>query len=89
MSLKADRALSKLNFHFHSKSKTNLVIFRKYNLYLQYYKIDLSFSIKLQNINLNVYEKYLYKTKRKAERLNISERKARDENVLAKRADFS
>ena len=49
---KADKALSKLNFLFHLKSKTNLVTLRKCYSHLQYYKIDLSFSIKLQEINL-------------------------------------
>ena len=55
---KADRALSKLNFHFYLKSKTNLLTLRKCNSHLQYYKIDSSFSIKLQKINLNVCEEY-------------------------------
>ena len=54
--LKVDKALSKLNFLFHLKSKTKLVTLRKCNLHLQYYKIDLSFNIKLQEINLNVCE---------------------------------
>ena len=40
------------------------------------YKIDLSFSTKLQEINLNLCEKY--KTKREA----------RDDNVPVKQADF-
>ena len=65
MFLKADRALSKLNFLFHFKSKTNLVTLRKFHSDLQYYKIDLGFSIKLQEINLNVCEEY--KTKREAQ----------------------
>ena len=60
--LKADRALNKLNFLFHLKSKTNLITLRKCDSNLQYYKIDLSFSIILQEINLNVCE--VYKTKR-------------------------
>ena len=47
-SFKADRVLNKLDFLFNSKSKTNLVTLWKCNLYLEYYKIDLSFSIKLQ-----------------------------------------
>ena len=51
---------------------------RKCNVHLQYYKIDLSFSIKLQQINLYVCEEY--KTKREAQRSNISERKARRTN---------
>ena len=46
----------KLNFLFHLKSKTNLVTSRKCNLHN--YKIDLSFRIKLQEINLNVCEEY-------------------------------
>ena len=45
--LKSERALSKLSFFFHSKSIKGLVIFRKFNSHLQYYEIDLSFSIKL------------------------------------------
>ena len=31
---------------------------RKCNLHLQYYKIDLSYSIKLQEINLNICQEY-------------------------------
>ena len=62
--LKADIALSKLNFFFHSKSKINLITLRKSNSHLQYHKIDLSFSIKLQEINLNLCEEY--KTEREA-----------------------
>ena len=58
MFLKADRALSKLNFLSHLESKTNLVTFRKCNSHLKYYKIDLSFSIKLQEINLYTCEEY-------------------------------
>ena len=46
-----------MNFFFHLKSKTNLETLRKCNSHLQYYKIDLSFSIKLQEINYNVCEK--------------------------------
>ena len=57
MFLKADRTLSKLNFLFYLESK-NLITFRKCNPHLQYYKIDLSFSTKLQEINLNVCEEY-------------------------------
>ena len=57
--LKADRDLSKLNFLFHLKSKTNLVILRKCNSHLQYYKIGLIFSIKSQEINLNVCKEFL------------------------------
>ena len=44
--LKTDRALSKLNFLFHLKSKINLLTLRICNSYLQYYKIDLSSSNK-------------------------------------------
>ena len=54
--LKADKALSKLNFPFHSKSIPNFLTLRKCNSHLQYYKIDLNFSIKLQESNLNVYK---------------------------------
>ena len=43
MFLKADKALSKLNFLFQLKSKTNLVTLRKCDSHLQYYKIDLVF----------------------------------------------
>ena len=45
-------SLSKLNFLFHLNHKKNLVILRKCNSHLQYYKIDLSFSSKLQEKNL-------------------------------------
>ena len=72
VSLKADRALSKLNFLFHLKSKTNLLTLRKCNSHLQYYKIDLSFSIKLREVNVDVYEEH--KTEREARRSYISER---------------
>ena len=68
--LKADKALSKFNFFFHLKSKTNLVTLRKCNSHLQYYKIDLSFSIKLQEINLYVCEEY--KTEREKKTSIIS-----------------
>ena len=61
-------SLSRFNFLFHLKSKTNLVILRICDSYLQYYKIDLCFSIKLQKINLYVCEEY--KTERKARRSN-------------------
>ena len=44
--LKADKALSKLNFLFHLKSKINLVTLRICNSHLQFYKIDLSFIIR-------------------------------------------
>ena len=50
--LKTNRALSKFNFLFHLKLITNLVTLNKWNSHLQYYKIDFSFSIKLQEINL-------------------------------------
>ena len=56
--LKADKALSKLNFLFDLKSKPSLVTLRKFNSHLQYYKIDLSFSVRLQEINLNACEEY-------------------------------
>ena len=46
-----------MNFLFHLKSK-NLVTLWKFNSHLQYYKIDLSFSIKLQQINLYLCEEY-------------------------------
>ena len=49
---------------------------RKLNSHLQYNKIDLSFSIKLQELNLNVCEKYRI------------EREARKEDMPEKRADF-
>ena len=64
--LKADKALSKLNFLFNLKSKRNSAIWRKFNSHLQYYKIDLSYSNKLQKIILNVCEEY--KTEREAGR---------------------
>ena len=48
--LKADKALSDLNFLFHSKSKTNLITLIKLRSHLQYYKIDSSISMKLQEI---------------------------------------
>ena len=41
-----------------------LDVLGKYNSHLQYYKIDLSFSIKLQEINLYLCEEY--KTEREA-----------------------
>ena len=46
-----DRALSKLNFFFHLKSKKTLVTLKISNSHLKYYQIYLSFSIKLQEIN--------------------------------------
>ena len=51
--LKADRALSKLSFLLHLELKINLVTSRKYTSHLHCYEIDLSFSIKLQEINLH------------------------------------
>ena len=57
------------------------------NLHLQYYKSDLSFSIKLQEkINLYVCEEY--KTEREARDPDRTEREAPNENVPAKQADF-
>ena len=55
--LKANRAFSRLNFLFHLKSK-DLVTLWKCNSHLPYYKIDLSFNIKLQEINLYACEEY-------------------------------
>ena len=54
MFLKTDKALNRLNFLFNLKPKTNLVTLKKRNSHLQYYKIDLSFSINLQKIKLYV-----------------------------------
>ena len=71
MFLKADRALSKLNFLFHLKSNTNLVTLRKCNSHIQYYKSGLSFSIKLQEIKL--YQCEEYKIEREAQGPNITE----------------
>ena len=68
MTSNAEATSSKLNFLFHLKSKTNLVFLWKCNSHLQYYKIDLSFSIKLQEINLYVCEEY--KTEREARQSN-------------------
>ena len=67
--LNADRTLSKLNFLFYLKSKTNLITLGKCNLHPQYYKIDLSFSIKLEEIKLNVCDEY--KTEREVRRTNL------------------
>ena len=61
---------SKLNFLLHFKSKTKSVTSKKCNSHLQYYNIDLNFSIKLQEINLNVCEEY--KTEREARRSNCT-----------------
>ena len=55
-------------------------------IHLQYYKIVLKFSIKLQEINLNVCKEH--QTERKARRSNCAFKFARDENMPAKRADF-
>ena len=44
---KADRALSKLNFLFHLKWKTNLVTLRKSNSHLQYYILEHPLDIRL------------------------------------------
>ena len=55
-------------FLFHLESNKSLVTLRKFNLYLQYYEIDLSFSIKLEKMNLNVCEEN--KTEREAPRSN-------------------
>ena len=91
----SDRAFSKLNFLFHLISKTNLVTLRKCNLHLQYYRIDSSFSIRLDKINLNVCDEY--KTERETRRSSRApwarsnlraKRPWCDENVSAKRAVF-
>ena len=63
MFLKANRALSKVNFLFHLKYKTNLVALRKYIYHLQYFKLT-CFSIKLQEIVFNACEEYEFKTER-------------------------
>ena len=63
--------LSNLNFLFHLQSKTKLVTLRKCNSHLQYYKIDSSLSIKLQEINLNICEEY--KSEREARGPNRTE----------------
>ena len=68
------------------ESKRNLVTLRKCNSHLQYYKIDLSFRIKLQEINLYVCEEY--KTEREARRPNRALKLANNENVPPRRADF-
>ena len=46
----------------------------------------MSFSIKLQEMNLYVCEKY--RTEREARESNRTEREALDENVFAKRVDY-
>ena len=53
--LKADKALSKLTFLSNLKLRTNSVTLEKCNSHLQYDKMDLRFSIKLQEINLNQF----------------------------------
>ena len=53
MFFKADRALIKLNFFFHLKSKTNSVTLKKCNSHGKYYEIDLNLGNKLQVINVN------------------------------------
>ena len=70
------RKTDSIHFTFHLKPKTNLLTLRKCYLYLQYYKIDLSFSIKLQELNLNLCKEYK------------TEREARDEKVSAKQTYF-
>ena len=82
MFLKADKTLCKLNFLLHLKSKTNLVTLRKCHLHLQYYKIHLSFSIKLQEINLYVCGEY--KTVHEARGPNRRELEARQSNRALK-----
>ena len=52
---------------------------RKFNSHLQYYKIDLRFSIKLQEINFNACEEY--KTKRDD---RVTLKFTRDEDVPVK-----
>ena len=63
------RSLSKFNFLSYLKSKKNLVTLRKCNSHLQYHKIDLSFSIKLQEINLPVCEDYISPSAKRAMRM--------------------
>ena len=69
-----DENHKKIDFLFHLKSKTNLVTLRKCYSHLKYYKIDLNFSMKLQEINLYVCEEY--KTEREARHSDILEREA-------------
>ena len=57
--IKNDLLKSSPQIFFHLKSKANLVILWKCNSHLQYYKIDSSFSIKLQEINLHVCDEYM------------------------------
>ena len=47
-----------LRIIFYENQKQNLVTLGKCNLHLQYYKIDLSLSIKSQEINLNACEEH-------------------------------
>ena len=82
--LKADTALIKLSFLFHLKSKTNWINLRKCNSHPQFYKIDLSFSIKLQEINLYVCEEH--KTEREARDPNRMEREERRSNISGRKA---
>ena len=56
--------------------RLSLVTLRKCNSHLQYYKIDLSFNIKLQEIKLNLCEEYKTALKFASE--------AHDENMPAK-----
>ena len=89
MFLKADKALGTFIFLLNPKLKRNLIILWKCNSHLQYYKINLSFSIKLQEINLYLCEKYKSqreardpnRTECEARRSNISKRKARRSNI--------
>ena len=60
--------------------KKNLVTLRKCNSHLQYYKIDLRFSIKLQE-KINLYVCKDYKTEREARDSNRTEHEARRSNI--------
>ena len=60
MFLKADRALSNLNFLFHLKLETNLETLKTCNSHLQCYKIDLSFSIKFHGSIHDEINKYVF-----------------------------
>ena len=57
------------------KYESNLVTLKKCNTHLQYYKIDVSFSIKLQEIISNACEEF--KTEREARGWNRAEREDR------------
>ena len=72
--LKVDRALSKMNFLSHLKSKTNLVTLIECNLHLQYCKIDFSFGIEFQQLKLNVCVEFKTEC---------------DETLSAKRSDYT